>query len=194
MTPERRARRVRPFIPAALVAAAALVVAAAALAMAGAAVASESPAPGASAGPGASGGTSISIVKTVFQPADVTIHAGDSVTWTVTEAIGAPHSVTSGTPNDAKPGTAFDSGIGLRQNGDSFSFTFATAGTYPYFCAVHPDTMTGTVTVLEAGAGGSAEQASVDGSARLIAAGVLAIALVILFGWARLYRRLNPAP
>ncbi|MGB9400945.1 MAG: plastocyanin/azurin family copper-binding protein [Pseudolabrys sp.] len=33
---------------------------------------------------------------------------------------------------------------------DKFSFTFATPGTYPYFCALHPQ-MTGTI-VVEASA------------------------------------------
>ncbi|KAG2473384.1 MAG: hypothetical protein NPMRTH4_1390006 [Nitrosopumilales archaeon] len=41
-------------------------------------------------------------------------------------------------------GTMFDSG--LMMNGDSFSFTFDTAGEYPYFCMVHP-WMVGTVIV-----------------------------------------------
>ncbi|HYL40012.1 MAG TPA: hypothetical protein VET90_01775, partial [Candidatus Binatus sp.] len=46
--------------------------------------------------PAASGGPAISIVGTTFQPADLTIQAGQTVTWTVTQAVGAAHSVTSG--------------------------------------------------------------------------------------------------
>ena len=39
---------------------------------------------------------------------------------------------------------------------DKFSFTFATPGTYEYFCSLHPH-MTGTV-VVEAAAAGNAAQ------------------------------------
>jgi plastocyanin len=37
---------------------------------------------------------------------------------------------------------------------DKFSFTFTTAGTYEYFCSLHPH-MTGTI-VVEAATGGGA--------------------------------------
>ena len=159
----------------------------------GATLAAESPAPGDSV-PG--GGNAVSIIDTSFQPADITITAGDTVTWTVTKAISAPHSVTSGNYKDAKPGTEFDSGITLKDNGDSFSHTFATPGTYAYFCTVHPDLMSGTITVVAAaGDGGNAEaHPPVEASTKLIAAGILAVALVLLFVWARVFRRLNPAP
>ena len=42
---------------------------------------------------------------------------------------------------------SFNSGI--MTVGDEFSTTFGTAGTFDYFCAIHPE-MTGTVTVSEA--------------------------------------------
>lgn len=186
MTPERRARLARPLVPAALAVAVLL-------ALAGAALASESPSPAGSGGPTPSGGTAISIVQKTFQPASATIHVGDTVTWTVTEAIAEPHSVTSGTPTDAKPGTVFDSGTSLRQNGDAFSHTFDAAGTYAFFCAVHPDTMRGTITVEASGGPGEGDTA-VPALSKLIAAGVLAAALVVLLGWAWLFRRMNPAP
>jgi plastocyanin len=182
MTPERRARLARPLVPAALAAAAAL-------ALAGVALAAESPAPA------PSGGSAISIIQQRFQPAQITIQAGTTVTWTVTDAIAQPHSVTSGTPSDAKPGTLFDSGINLRNNGDTFSHTFDAAGTFTFFCAVHPAAMNGTITVLAAGGGSATEaESAVPTEAKLIAAAVLAIALVVLFGWGWLYRRLNPGP
>jgi hypothetical protein len=115
----------------------------------------------------------------------------------VTKAIGEPHSVTSGTPADTSPGAAFDSGIVLKQARDSYSHTFDTAGTFAYFCAVHPDTMRGTVTVLSSGEGGATGgggEAGVDTTAKITAALILAVALIVLLGWARLYRRLNPGP
>jgi plastocyanin len=150
-----------------------------------------SPDPSAESTP--SGGAAISIIDKTFQPAEVTIHVGETVTWTVTRAIDQPHSVTSGTPTDGQPGSLFDSGVTLRNNGDSFSWTFATPGTYPFFCSVHPDTMTGTVTVLADG-GAEGEHPAVDTSSKLIAVGLLVVALVILLGWAALYRRLNAEP
>jgi plastocyanin len=73
-----------------------------------------------------------------FRPDYTRIEPGDSVTWTVLE--GSPHTATSlaGAP------VPFDSGDLLP--GQRFSFTFATAGRYPYVCAIHPF-MRGTVQV-----------------------------------------------
>lgn len=173
-----------------------------------AAVLADSPAPGASgaagasgapAGSGAAGGNAISIVQKTFQPANLSVHVGDTVTWTVTQAIGDPHSVTSGSYKDTNnAGKVFDSGIKLKSNGDSFSFKFTTAGSFAYFCAVHPDTMSGTITVTDAngGAGAAAEgsgEGPVPTSNKVIAAVVLIVVLVLLFGWARLYQRMNRA-
>ena len=53
-------------------------------------------------------------------------------------------SVTAGTPG--KPTGAFDSGFFAKDG--SFSFTFATPGTYDYFCKRHPS-MKARVTVTE---------------------------------------------
>ena len=92
----------------------------------------------------------VAIVDTSFDPATITVSQGDTVTWTVTKAIGEPHSVTSGTPQDA--GKMFDSGINLTDNGQSFQHTFNDAGEFLYFCVVHATTMTGKVVVLAPGA------------------------------------------
>jgi len=71
------------------------------------------------------------------------IDVGGEVTWMNTDA--QPHTVTSGSDLTAPDvGELFDSG--LQMNGDSFSWTFDTAGEYPYFCMVHP-WMVGTVIV-----------------------------------------------
>jgi plastocyanin len=158
--------------------------------------------------------TAISIVDRSFDPADATIHVGDTITWTVTKAIADPHSVTSGKSGDPDQGKVFDSKLTLRNNGDTFSFTFPTAGTFGYFCIVHPAQMHGTIQVLAPGqTAGSAASAAPATSAgpeaspgpgapeggkapvstadKLIAAGILGAALVILFGAATLYRRVN---
>ena len=78
-----------------------------------------------------------------FSPSSLTINVGDTVNW-VWEAPG--HTTTSGNPCTAD-GT-WDSG--LQNNPFTFSFTFNTAGTYPYFCSVHCNFgMTGEIIVQE---------------------------------------------
>ena len=78
----------------------------------------------------------------------LTVAVGDQVTWV---ASGDPHTVTSGTPG------AIDNRFpdrpaseGFLNQGDSFRTTFSAPGTYPYFCEVHFETMTGTVIVSAA--------------------------------------------
>lgn len=61
-----------------------------------------------------------------FNPANLQIAAGTTVTWTNNDSAG--HTVT------ADNGT-FDSGT-LRK-GDKFSFTFNEAGTFAYYCRPH---------------------------------------------------------
>lgn len=76
-----------------------------------------------------------------FAPAKITINTGDTVEWTNTDT--AAHTVTSGTPADG-PSGVFDSSLVMADA--SFAFTFDNAGSYKYFCMVHP-WMTGSVTV-----------------------------------------------
>lgn len=198
MTPERQSSHRRSIALAGLAATTLALVLAAAVAAespgAGSPAPAASVAPGGSAAPSASGGNAISIVQKTFQPSTLTVHVGDTVTWTVTQAISDPHSVTSGSYKDAHPGTEFDSGIKLKNNGDSFSHTFSAAGTFSFFCAVHPDTMSGTITVVDASGstGGAGEAGGIPVESKLIAGGVLVVALIVLFGWASLYRRMNP--
>ena len=68
-----------------------------------------------------------------FIPSTVTIDVGGEVIWENIEDAG--HTVTSGSPSDGPDG-AFDSG--LMAPSASFSHTFADAGTFTYFCMVHP--------------------------------------------------------
>jgi plastocyanin len=141
----------------------------------------------------------VDIVDTSFEPATITVSQGDTVTWTVTKAIGEPHSVTSGTPEDA--GKIFDSGINLRDNGQSFQFTFDEPGEFLYYCVVHATNMTGKVVVLAPGASAppsvepppSEQETGIPAERRLVAGTVLAISLVLMFGMAWLWRRMNPA-
>jgi plastocyanin len=140
-----------------------------------------------------------------FVPDRIVVTEGTEVTWTVTKGIGEPHSVTSGEPNGADVGKLFDSGLKLRNDGDAYKFTFATAGTFPYFCTVHSTQMKGTVVVLAPGQSAPAEasaapepqsgggEAGVSTNDRLLAGAILLVAIVLMFGLAWLYRRVNPA-
>jgi plastocyanin len=77
-----------------------------------------------------------------FTPSSLTIQIGDTVKWTWS-ATG--HSSTSGTPGT--PDGIWNSGI-LNQ-GATFTHTFTTAGSFPYYCMPHGACcgMTGVVTV-----------------------------------------------
>ena len=68
-----------------------------------------------------------------FSPASLTINVGDTVEWTNTDT--AAHTVTSGSPANG-PSGVFDSS--LIMGGASFENTFDEAGSYDYFCMVHP--------------------------------------------------------
>jgi plastocyanin len=83
----------------------------------------------------------VMIKNYAFSPAAITVAVGDTVTWTNMDS--APHTVTvsSGPVTFTSPNL---------QKGDTFSYTFHTAGTYQYYCAVHPDMM-GSVTVTGSG-------------------------------------------
>jgi plastocyanin len=72
-----------------------------------------------------------------FAPATITVAVGATVTWTNRDDI--PHTVVS--TDDPK---AFKSKV--LDTDERFSFTFAKAGTFPYFCSIHPK-MTGKVVV-----------------------------------------------
>ena len=144
----------------------------------------------------------VSIVDLAFEPATVTVAQGDTVTWTVTKSVGAPHSVTSGKLNEANAGTLFDSGSdGLKDDGQAFTYTFKEAGTFDYFCRVHPVDMTGQVIVLAPGQTGppavepppSEAETGIPPERRLLAGGILVVTLVVCFGASILWRRINPA-
>ena len=77
-----------------------------------------------------------------YMPGSITIKTGDKVGWINTDE--EVHTVTSGFENNTDKGKQFDSG--LLNNNQTFEHTFDKAGTYNYFCTVHP-TMTGVVNV-----------------------------------------------
>jgi len=81
----------------------------------------------------------------VFSPSSVTIHPGDQVTWTWGSS---GHSTTSGSPG--QPSGIWDSGI--HNQGATFTHTFNSPGTFPYYCVPHGGCcgMVGTVVVANA--------------------------------------------
>jgi|SRR5215212_8673503 len=84
---------------------------------------------------------SVNIGDNFFDPPDVAVEPGSTITWTNNGAV--PHTVTA---DDG----SFDS---ERLNpGDSYTVAFGGQGTVTYHCEIHPE-MRGSVTV---GGGGSA--------------------------------------
>jgi LPXTG-motif cell wall-anchored protein len=98
----------------------------------------------------------VSIQDFSFNPGQITVAPGTTVTWTNDGQ--APHTVTSTDGKDLDSGTL--------QPGDSYTFTFKDddAGeTYAYHCEIHPQ-MTGSVNVSGGSGGGSSSSASMSAS------------------------------
>jgi len=72
--------------------------------------------------------TEVVIDTFTFSPKTFTVPAGATVTWTNHDNV--PHVVTSA-DDQFKKSPAL-------KTGQRFSNTFATAGTYSYFCSIHP--------------------------------------------------------
>lgn len=83
----------------------------------------------------------VAIDDFAFRPATVTVPAGTTVTWSNEDATS--HTVTAGDEDAPEPDT-FD--LTVDEQGQVVEFTFAEAGTYAYYCALHPF-MTGVVEV-----------------------------------------------
>jgi plastocyanin len=89
--------------------------------------------PAASSGGGAG---AVTIQNFAFDPKTATVAAGGSVTWTNKDD--APHTVTFDDSTVTSSGNL--------SKDQTFSATFASAGTFTYKCMIHPN-MTGEVTV-----------------------------------------------
>jgi len=86
----------------------------------------------------AAASVNVNIVDFKFDPAVITITTGTKVTWT--EVGPTEHNTVSkaDTPLWESP---------IMQPGDTFSYVFNEAGTYDYWCTIHPE-MLGTVVVV----------------------------------------------
>ncbi|MCV0392640.1 MAG: hypothetical protein K5790_05015 [Nitrosopumilus sp.] len=91
--------------------------------------------------PEGSGSPGCEETKSCYLPYEASIAVGGKITWSNDDS--AAHTVTSGNVN-AGPTGVFDSGLFM--SGSTFDFTFDDAGTYDYFCMVHP-WMTGLIHV-----------------------------------------------
>jgi plastocyanin len=78
--------------------------------------------------------TVITIDNFTFQPLQLTVKVGTTVTWKNHDDI--PHTVVAAGKFRSK----------TLDTDDSFSFTFTAAGDYKYFCSLHPH-MTGMIKV-----------------------------------------------
>jgi amicyanin len=92
------------------------------------------------AGQASAASYSVTMKGYAFSPASLSVPAGSTVTWTNQDT--APHDVktTSGPVSIHSP---------MLNKGQSWSFTFTTAGSYGYVCTVHPN-MTAGITVRAA--------------------------------------------
>lgn len=80
-------------------------------------------------------GAEVDIQEFAFGPNEIQVAAGDTVVWTNLDPFA--HSVRAGDQSF---------GSDPLNQGDTFSFTFAAAGSFAYICGIHPS-MTGTVVV-----------------------------------------------
>jgi len=76
----------------------------------------------------------IHIDNFVFEPAQLNVKVGTTVTWTNRDDI--PHTVVCAGKFRSKP----------MDTDGTFAFTFTEAGEYKYFCSLHPH-MTGSIKV-----------------------------------------------
>ncbi|MCH8986122.1 MAG: cupredoxin domain-containing protein, partial [Acidobacteria bacterium] len=88
--------------------------------------------------PASTGSAAVSIVNFSFNDQVTTVSVGDTVTFTNNE-VGIAHTTTA---------TEGLWNSGLLASGDTFDITFTEAGTFNFFCSIHPS-MTGTITVTE---------------------------------------------
>jgi plastocyanin len=91
--------------------------------------------PGRSANTAEPASAEVKVDNFSFGPATLTVTVGTTVTWTNRDDI--PHTIVS-------TDKVFKSKV--LDTDETFSFTFSKAGTYPYFCSIHPK-MTGSVVV-----------------------------------------------
>lgn len=97
------------------------------------------------------GGPTVTTKLLAYEPEELEVKAGTTVTWTVSDNIG--HTVTTGSfelggdglRTSENPDGVIDQPIGP---GEDASFTFDEPGTYTYYCSIHKG-MSGVVEVTK---------------------------------------------
>jgi nitrite reductase (NO-forming) len=79
-------------------------------------------------------GSSAPTAAQFYTPPTLTVPAGTTVTWKNLDST--LHTVTSGSAESGQSGTVFDSSY--MPGGKTFQWTFSTAGTFDYYCTLHP--------------------------------------------------------
>jgi plastocyanin len=82
-----------------------------------------------------------------FRPGSITVATDDTVLW-FWDGPDLNHTVTAD-PGQAESFDSDPTGVPLHPAGDVYSHRFTRQGSFTYFCRVHPDTMRGTVEVVE---------------------------------------------
>jgi plastocyanin len=90
--------------------------------------------------PAMAAGQAVTMAQYAFGPAALTVHVGDTITWTNRDQ--APHDVTTTSAPVALHSPTL-------ATGQSWTYTFSQPGTYAYICSIHPD-MKAQVIVLAA--------------------------------------------
>ena len=83
---------------------------------------------GTSNGGSQSGTYNVEIQNFAFNPSQITIKKGETVIWTNKDST--PHTVLSDSGNEINSGSL--------SNGQTYSHTFNQAGTFEYYCSIHP--------------------------------------------------------
>jgi plastocyanin len=126
----------------------------------------------ATAGSAVAANQAVTISGFAYSPSPVTVHVGDTVTWTNND--GATHTATA-------DGGSFDTDN--IANGASKSVTFSAAGTFAYHCRIH-SAMHGSV-VVQAAAGAATTPATdvAQEKERQPQAPLIGLAVAAAAGW-----------
>lgn len=86
-------------------------------------------------------GPTVDVTEFAFTPSAEVVSADETITWR-----NDGHSKHTVTPKPLPDGSVPFTSTQI-EPGETFVQTFNTPGTYAYFCSIHPDRMSGTVTV-----------------------------------------------
>ena len=89
----------------------------------------------------------VAIGDNFFNPASITIIAGDTVKWTYATGSSGHSSTCNGTGGSTLPsgGTTWDSGV--LSSGGIYQTALSIPGNYTYICTIHGAAMSGTIIV-----------------------------------------------